>query len=100
MLRHVSSRVVEHSVGVDESGWRRTEPDPGRGQSHAAVSAGRGVATESDQPGAKSGRSSPRQLQPDSEPDAHTGQQCHVANPTTVGAGAAFTQSQSDWENI
>ena len=58
MLRLVGSRAVEHSVGVDQSGWRRTEPDSGRGQSHAAVSAGRGLATEPDQPGEEPGRRS------------------------------------------
>ena len=57
MLRTVGRRAVEHSVGVNQSGWRRTEPDSGRGQSHAAVSAGCGLATEPDQPGKGIGRS-------------------------------------------
>src|SRR5271166_5787340 len=56
MLCIVGRGAVEHSVGVDQSGWRWTEPDSGCGQSHAAVSAGCGLATEPDQPGKGIGR--------------------------------------------
>src|SRR5271169_1841483 len=100
MLCIVGRGAVEHSVGVDQSGWRWTEPDSGCGQSHAAVSAGCGLATEPDQPGKGIGRGTPGQLQPDSESDAHTCKQCHLAHRTTVGAGSALPQCESDRANI
>ncbi len=93
-------RVGERSVGIDQCGRRRTQSDPRRGQIHAAVSADRGLAASSDQSGKELGRPPARKLQPDSESDALARQQRDLACLTTVGAGAAVSQPESDCANV
>src|SRR5215471_10925229 len=89
-------RVVEHSINVDQGGRRRTQSDPGRGQSHAAVSTGRSLAAELGQSGTCPCGCSPGELQPDPDSDEDPGQQRHTAGLATAGTSPALAESESD----